>query len=574
MRRQRIALLMCVFLAIYAGLIIRIAACQLIQGPVLARQAANMRSQEVALKEYARGAILDRNQQPLTDSVSTRALYCLLSELQISSPDGETYSSIDLSLEQVSRELARILPGRDAGDIMAALEDGKASGSRLIRIADDLDQKEIESIKEADQRGLMVVPVLKRYRQDGFLVHTLGYVGQGINARGQAGLEKRYEGILAGESPECELVTVNDARGRPIPGLMFKLRNDQNQSGGKVVLTIDRRIQETVEKALGNTEQGAVVVLDIESREVLAIASRPVFNPYDNISRIIALDPRSPLMNRALTRYYPGSIFKVLVAAAALEEGLVKKTDTFYCSGSYDFDSGVSISCLKKEGHGNINFEKAFKASCNTVFIELGLKIGRERLLQYVDAFHFTDETLLGFSEDRDYTYVSIDPGQPALGNASIGQKGVMITPLQAANLIATIADEGLWKEPVLVKQIVKEKGSIQEITPRAGQQVVSKKTAQTVRDLMTLVVSEGSGISAALDEVAVAGKTGTSQTGMYVLQGDEPREILNTWFGGFFPADHPRWAVVVLVENGETGGKSAAPIFKQIARDMLKLGT
>lgn len=573
MRRKRIAVLMCFFLTLYLGLMMKIGYCQLIKGPDLARQAANMRSQEVALKEYARGAILDRNNQSLTDSVLSRALYCFLPELQSSRIDGAVASSTRNSSEEIGRALADLLPERDAGLIIKALADGVKDGSGLIKIADDLNQNEIEVLRQANWSGLIVAPVYKRYRQDGFMVHTLGYIGQGKNARGQAGLEKKYEEILAGNSPEQELVTIVDARGQPIPGLMFKLRNEQDHTGGKIMLTIDRRVQEIVEKAMSGVERGAVVVMDVESREVLALASRPVFNPYDDISRIIALDPRSPLINRALTRYYPGSLFKIFIAAAAVEEGLVSETDRFYCSGSYHFNSGVSISCLKKEGHGDISFREAFQLSCNPAFIELGQKIGRDRLLKYVDAFHLTDETLIGYIKDSDYTGVKIDPGQPALGNASIGQKGVMLTPVQVANMIATIAGDGTWKPAVLVKQTIDQRGNIHTVSPGAEQQAVSQVTARKIQELMTSVVSQGTGKSAALDEIAVAGKTGTSQTGMYVQEGEENKEILNAWFGGFFPADHPRLVIVVMVENGKTGGQSAAPVFKEIAREMLKLG-
>ena len=191
----------------------------------------------------------------------------------------------------------------------------------LVRIASHLNDEELKALEGLDIKGVIVAPVIKRYRDDGFMAHILGYVGP-TGSSGLSGIEKLYDHILAHSASEWELVTTLDARNTAIEGLMFKLRQVQGNTRARVVLTIDRRIQEVVENAMNrHVDQGAAVVMDIDTRQVLAMASRPSFNPYDDIGLIIASDPYSTLTNRALSRYHPGSLFKILIAAAALEEG-------------------------------------------------------------------------------------------------------------------------------------------------------------------------------------------------------------------------------------------------------------
>jgi penicillin-binding protein 2 len=325
-----------------------------------------------------------------------------------------------------------------------------------------------------------------------------------------------------------------------------------------------------------------VVVMDVNSKEILALASRPTFNPYE-VPKIVDATQRngfsndtpepSPcvengsLNNRSLMAYHPGSIFKILVTAAALEEKLVSVEEQFNCEGSYVFNDEVSIPCLRKKGHGKINFSQAFALSCNPTFIETGLRLKRTGLLNYADQFHLTDETLLGYGNYQAKSYITIENADPAVGNACLGQEGVMLTPLQICNLVATVADNGRYGPPVLVRYTIDREGNKQMLTRPTKKQVISPQTAQILQQLMEKVITEGTGRTAFLTEVSVAGKTATSQTGNYDQDGNE---ILNTWFAGFFPADNPRWAIVVLVEGGKSGAENAAPVFKTIAHQIL----
>ncbi len=569
MIKGRIAYLMCFFLVLFLILSGALVYYQLVKGPIIAREAAAMRNKQIQIKEWSRGEIYDRNHLLLTESAVTAALYCLPRDINAGS---SMPANDEQRIGEAAKILATCLKHCSSTEIKLRLEKANASGGNIIRIKAGLDQQEVEAIHDAGLSGVIVAPVLKRYREDGFCAHLLGYVGKGEDSSGKAGLEKLYNDILEGSNPGQEIVSVQDARGITIQGLMFRMRQEQDREKSSLVLTIDSRIQEVVEKAMNEkVSKGAAVVLDVKSKEVLAMASRPTFNPYADIEKLIEEDGRSILSNRALNRYHPGSIFKILLASAALEEEAVGWEDEFYCSGSYRFSEDLSISCWKEEGHGQLTFPEAFAMSCNPSFIEIGLRLNRNRLLDYVEKFHITDETLLGYNGNRDYSYVNIEPVKPALANACLGQQGVMLTPLEIASLIATIADNGQWAPPSLLRYSVNKQGIKKSLNNIDKEQVISEKTARIVQDLMTRTVNAGTGKTAALKTVPVAGKTATSQEGI-VRSEDKEREILNTWFAGFFPADKPRWAVVVLVEDGTSGAADAAPVFKEIAEGILDL--
>lgn len=565
--RSRIAILAAMMLFIFTFLSGKLIYDQMINGRDMARAAVQMRSQTIELKEYPRGLILDRNGIPLTDSTKDFALYAMPGVVKAHYAGDQ---SLEAALAGVAAILSPHLHEDTRQEIKQRLGQMPPETRSLMRLAAHLEDDEVQAVLNLDLQGVIVAPIIKRYRDDGFMAHILGYVGPAGDS-GQSGIEKSYDHILAESASEVELVSMVDARNTVIKGLMFKLRRDQEDAQGTVALTIDRRVQELAEMAMNrHVTRGAVVVMDIKTGQVLAMVSRPSFNPYDNIGLIIANDPYSTLTNRALNRYYPGSVFKILVTAAGLEEGVITPADYFDCDGTYDFNSQVSISCLKKEGHGHIDLTTAFIRSCNPSFIAIGERLGRNGLMKYVQRFHLTDETLQGYVVDHDYSYVDIEAGPAALGNASVGQKGVMLTPLELTSMIATIADDGRWKAPSLVRYTIDQQGRVYNLAEQAKEQAVSAETAAVVRQLMEKVITQGSGQSAAMSEVAIAGKTGTSQTGILDYSSTPAREVLNVWFGGYFPADEPRFAMVVLVEDGESGSKDAAPVFRDIVQGMM----
>jgi penicillin-binding protein 2 len=571
--QKRVFIVMCTFLLIAGALLAKLGYYQLIKGQEIARQAVAMRSRQVELKEYNRGEILDRNLLPITGTQTTTALYCLPREMIRNHPqDSNTSEKVAAkSREQTLVKTTQILSGisgqNDSRQLYTELKQAIKSGRPVIRVASNLTPEETARINSSQLSGIVAAPVIRRYREDGFLSHLIGYCSGGQNQEGISALEKRYDSILSENKTSHELTSVLDARGIAIQGLMFKLRNEQERNRGALVLTINKQIQEIVEQAMNEqVKTGAVVVMDVNSREILAMASRPAFNPYE-IEKIVKNDENGSLNNRALMPYYPGSIFKILVTAAALEKKLVSPEEHFICEGSYIFNDEVSIPCLREKGHGKINFSDAFALSCNPAFIETGLRLKRAGLLEYVDRLHLTDENLLGYGNYQAGSYITIENADPAIGNACLGQEGVMLTPLQICNMVATVADNGRYTPPILVRYTIDREGNKQMLTLPTKKQVIAPKTAQILQQLMEKVVKEGTGKTASLNEVSAAGKTATSQTGNYDSNGNE---ILNTWFTGFFPADNPRWAIVVLAEGGKSGAENAAPVFKTIARQIL----
>lgn len=571
MRIFRITFLMVLFLILYSGLTVLIAFYQLVRGPEIAAKAVAMRSQQIELKEYNRGTIWDRNHQPLTGTHTASALYCFPQQYfaQFSSP-GEKTKVSDSMINSLVQRLTVLMPELDQEQAAKEIKSSLISGEAFVRLASDLTSSQIARLQSEAIPGLVVAPVQKRYSADGFLAHVIGTVEQGKAAKGLSGIERVYDDVLRSSPSSLELVSVKDARGEAINGLMYKIRQNQDENKGSVVLTIDKRVQAAVEKVMDEKQvkKGAAVVMDIRTRQVLAMASRPTFNPYQ-ISQVISADKESALINRALTGYHPGSLFKILVAAAALDTGVVNSSTAFHCSGAYRFTEKLEISCWKKEGHGDLTFEQALAFSCNPAFIETALLIGRQNLADYVDKLHVTDENLLGYGDSYAGTYVKINPGLAGLGNAALGQQGVWLTPLQITSLLATIADDGQWMPPSLVLYYTDAQGRRHNPDTTAKEQVLPTAVAHQLQHMLELTMEEGTGRSAALPEVSLAGKTGTSQTGQL---NDQQEEILNTWFGGYLPAANPRWAIVVLVEEGISGAESAAPVFKDLAQSLIQL--
>lgn len=570
MSQKRMLLLMSLFMAIFLALLGRIFYYQIIRGEDITRAAVAMRSQQIELREYNRGDILDRNLSPLTNTRTASALYCLpelmAREANVKGGQAVDQTSKDKLWQDLAQYLAQVLKNKDEQEILAEIKSAY-TGAQFARLDDNLNPQQIEKIEAAHQVGLVIAPVIDRYQENGFCAHLLGYANKGANGEGQSGIEKAYNNILQGNHSSPELVSVLDARGKPIQGLTGKLKNEPSQEGS-VVLTIDKRIQEVVEQAMDKrVVKGAVVVMDIHSKEILAIASRPTFNPYQ-ISDVIDFDNRSTLTNRALSRFNPGSLFKILLSSAALEEGIVSMDEQFNCTGKYVFNDKVTINCWKEGGHGLLTFSQAFANSCNPTFIKVGLRLGRARILNYVNKMHLTDETIIGYDPGPMGTYVKIDGGEPAIGNASLGQEGVMISPVQIAALLSTVADGGVWAPPSLVLYTVDQKGDKHILEKGERQQVVSSETAAKVRQLLEKVVAEGTGKTAAIPEVQVAGKTATSQTGRMKSVDDE---ILNTWFAGYLPVNQPRWAIVVMSEEGSSGAENCAPVFKDISQGILQ---
>jgi peptidoglycan glycosyltransferase/penicillin-binding protein 2 len=273
------------------------------------------------------------------------------------------------------------------------------------------------------------------------------------------------------------------------------------------------------------------------------------------------------LLNKATQSLYPpGSIFKIIVAAAALESGAATEESTFYCNG-YEEIGGVRINCSSEEGHGEISLRDAFAKSCNSAFIQIGTQLGGEAIREMAASFGVGRQVFQGEIEEKSGLLPEPRDVQGAgIGNLSIGQGKLLITPAQAARITAIIASGGLDRGLTLVKGTM-EGGKTKYLRKPPERRVVSRKTADGIKALMIDAVDYGTANNLNIPGTVVAGKTGSAEA---AYRGEM---VVHGWFTGFFPAEAPRYVVTVFVEQGGSGRSSAVPLFRQMAEYLLAVG-
>lgn len=402
--------------------------------------------------------------------------------------------------------------------------------------------------------SVVKVKIHKRY--SGIASHIIGYCDQ--NGDGICGIEQSYNDILKGKTIKVSFDT--DATGEII-GNSERVEEDAGYEGNGVMLTIDKSIQTICEQvAKKYIEKGAIVVLDNNSGKIRAMVSSPDYDP-NNVSA--SLDsPSSPFYNRALAAYNCGSVFKLCVAAAALYYDIDFETE---CKGSIKVGDTV-FNCLSE--HKDVDMKKALAVSCNCYFIKLGAKIGASRLLSFAKSIGFGNEISLSsslVSTGATLPELSDLTEKPAeLANFSFGQGVIMTSPLQIASMIQCIANGGKLIKPSLVEGVTDAKGKLIEKQKKdLPTYILNEKDAKTLCNYMINTVKNGTGKAAEPINSGAGGKTATAQTGIYDKDGNA---VCQTWFGGFYPAENPVYTIVVLCENGDSGGSTAAPIFKEIA--------
>ncbi|MCL6559029.1 MAG: penicillin-binding protein 2, partial [Firmicutes bacterium] len=438
-----------------------------------------------------------------------------------------------------------------------------------------LNERQENAIKRAGWAGVEVVSVKVRYGPRPLAAHVVGYLGkidsvsewrtlnQGEKRYvfngfvGKAGCEHFYEPVLKGEIPCAVAGLYHDARGKTLSGLGVRVQKQADRKRADLVLTVDARIQQAVEDEMDKrVPQGAVVVLEAGSGDILAVASRPAFNPSALRSTGNPLR-KEVFFDRAFAPCPPGSIFKIVVGAAALERGLVGPETRLTCRG----DSGPFVRCWYTPGHGSLTFEQAFAHSCNPAFAVVGLTLGKARLLDFCRAFALEDRSAVGFPLPRDPRQDFSRYLRPHnLVNVSIGQGPVLMTPVQVAAVVNTIVNNGVYVKPRLVKGFRWQ--NREEALPRdPGRRIFSPATAAKLRELMALSTRAGTGRPGYLEGLGSAGKTGTAEANT---------KTVHTWFAGYAPLNCPRYVIVVMIDGGQSGGQSAAPVFKEIASKLL----
>jgi peptidoglycan glycosyltransferase len=363
---------------------------------------------------------------------------------------------------------------------------------------------------------------------------------------GRAGIERVYNEELTGQTG---LLGVTGSWSQIL---------GQSQRGADLKLTIDLRVQRAAAKALGN-RKGAIVALDPRTGAVLAMVSYPRYDPNElnSVWKDLIDDPGKPLLNRAIQGLYPpGSVFKIIVASAGLQTGTVTPETEFNDTGTVTL-GGYEVHNFDDKVYGDHTFAKAFASSINTTFAKVGVELGAETLASYSADFGFGESFPWRLGGAKSSFPDPADMDTAHVAQAAIGQADILSTPMLMALAASAVANEGKIMKPYIVDQILSYNGAIAEKTsPSVWLRPITQATAATMTDLMIRVVKSGTGTAAALPGVQVAGKTGTAE----VADAES-----HAWFAGFAPADNPQVAVVVLVENGGSGGGVAAPIAKQV---------
>jgi len=381
---------------------------------------------------------------------------------------------------------------------------------------------------------------------------TSPWLGYNSLRYGRAGVERVYNEELSGQGGLLDVV-----------GLWDRITG-QPRRGADLKLTVDMRLQRTAVQALG-ARKGAVVALDPRTGAVLALVSYPRYDPnrLEELWPELNQDPGTPLLNRGTQGLYPpGSVFKIITAAAALETGVVRPDSAFEDTGSERF-GGYEVHNYGDKVYGEHDFTRAFASSINTTFAKVGVQTGADTLVRYAEAFGFGKDVpwRLGGAVSRFPSASVLETA--GLAQVSFGQAGVLSSPLLMALAAAAVANGGRIMEPYLVQEVRDYYGNlVMQAKPEVWLTPITPRTAATLAQLMVEVVKRGTGTGAALAGVQVAGKTGTAE-----VAGAAP----HAWFAGFAPASDPQVVVAVVVENGGSGGSVAAPIARQVLAAALR---
>lgn len=516
---------------------------QIIENANLVKQSLSMRMQEVPI-DIPRGEIVDRTGLALTNTQQHFTIFIFPGQIK--------------NIQMVTTQLTQ-LTGISTEFFLSQL----TANTRPFKLNIKIDAITGQKINMLKIPGVVVVSERSRYGYSALAAHVTGYINS-VDNEGVSGIESMYDDVLRGNQPEYATALV-DATDRVIPGLGYKrLRFSGGSGPSNVVLTLDRGIQKNVERLMDeHSINGAVVVLRPSTGEILAMASRPNFDA-NHLNDYLA-QKTAPLLNRAVSAYQPGSVFKLVTAAAALESGIVRPDDIFYDPGYIEVDNlRFKGWDYDKGGRGQLTFTEALAYSSNPVFIEVGLKLGAETLLSFAQKFGFGRQSHLNFTGEVAGNLPALDTIYPGeLANFAIGQGQFEATPLQVASLIGTIANDGIKVDPYLVSKLTNSEGVVvKSYGASSGTRVLSKKTAKQLQEMMTAVTRFGTGQTAYVEGMGSAGKTGSAETGRMNGAG---QGISHAWFAGYGPLKNPQYAIVVFIEDGMSGGDAAAPIFGEI---------
>jgi cell division protein FtsI (penicillin-binding protein 3) len=540
--------LLLVMLCGFAVVLFRLVSLQVLQAAELTAKADRQHQKTVSL-EGARGTVVDRHGKVLAMNMEVPSVFGIPTALE--------------SPAKTARSLSPVLHVRTD-----ELEKKLRQDRSFVWLARKLDPEQGHRLEHMPMEGIGLVMEGRRFYPKGpLLAHVLGFAG--MDGEGLEGIERRYESQLHGE--KRVVILQRDAMGRTV---FPKGQAEQVPAAGhSLVITIDEVIQYIAEKELeeavtkARAKSGTVIVLDPQTGAVLALAISPRFDP-----NAVASLTADRWRNRALTdAYEPGSTMKALVAAAALEEKVMKPSTMLYGENGRMTIANTVIHDHEKLGW--MTFAQVIQKSSNIGAAKTGMALGDQRLYRYLQAFGFGQKTEIDLpGEAGGLVKHPKEWGRRSLASISMGQE-IGVTPIQMVSAVAALANGGVLMKPYVVSEVRDAQGkSLRQFIPQVKRRVVSPETARTVTSILEGVVTDGTGAKAAIPGFRVAGKTGTAQkidprTGAY------SSTLFVGSFVGFVPADNPRLAMIVVIDEpqGESwGGTVAAPVFRRVGEQVL----
>lgn len=511
-----------------------------------------------------------------------------------------TVWNVNIAPKEISTDEKRELVAQGLSDILGVdkdfvLEKTKKNNYYEI-IKKKVEKPEVDKIREyiAEKKvsGIHISENSKRYYPYGeFAASILGFTG--TDGQGLGGVEAYYEKYLKGI--DGRMVTATNAKGTEMPFEYTKLY--EPQPGNDIVLTIDENVQHYLEKHLSYavkehnvTNKGAGIVMNVKTGEILAMSTKPDFDPNNPFlitdeekkkvldtlegeerKEYLAKEQQSQWRNKLVSDLYePGSVFKVVTAAAGLEEGVITEKSNFNCKGHLTI-SGIVIKCNKTEGHGPQNFSDGFKNSCNPVFMETAEKLGKDNFFKYLEGFGLTKKTGIDLpGEEQSVYYTPNKTGVVELASQSFGQSN-KFTPIQIATAVATAVNGGRLVQPHIVKKIIDKDGNVvSSFDTTNKRQVISEDVSKKIVSMMERVVSESAGSkNAKIAGYRIGGKSGTSQK----LDGDDDARIAS--FVAVAPVEDPEILTLIILDEPHSyspyGSVLSAPVAGNVLSDILE---
>ena len=550
---KRMKIILLIFSSILLVIVLRVFYVQVVDYKKLSSLASDLWSRNLPI-EASRGRILDRNGVVLADNITTTSLVLIPNQIK--------------NKKEVTEKLAEIL-----GVSFDEMKEHVYKETSIERVHPEgrrLSYEVADKIEALNFDGVYLLKESKRYYPyEELLSHVLGYVG--IDNQGLSGIELQYDDYLTGENGAIKYFS--DAKGNKLELTDLYI---EPQDGMDLQLTIDINIQKSVERELDNVidmfnpDMALAVVMDPKTGEILAMSSRPNFDPnnYQDYSQE-ELSRNLPIW----ASYEPGSTQKIVTTAAAVEEGVVDLfKDEFTDSGSVQVDT-ARIKCWKAGGHGHQTFLQVLQNSCNPGFVKMGQLLGKERLFHYLDLFGFGSKTGIDLNgEGEGIIFPLENVGNIELATTAFGQ-GISVTPIQQITAISAVINGGNLLKPFVLKNILEpETGNVMEHNSKTKvRKVISEETSEIMRYALETVVALGGGKAAYIDGYRIGGKTGTAQkavNGAYLAN----NYIMS--FVGIVPSNDPEAVLYIAIDNPKDtallSSYTTTPIARRILLDII----